>query len=423
MKNRGFVRGLVSGVLVSALAIGLGVSALAASRTISVSDNVRVTINGARFTPKDEQGNEVALFNYNGTIYGPIRAVCEAAGLNVTYVADQNTAQLTTSEVALASDPAASTYITADKAKEIALADAGVTAAEAVFLKARLDFDDGRMVYEVEFYSGNTEYDYDIDATTGAILSVDHDLENYTIHDLWNSGTATQASITAAQAQEIALKHAGVSASSAVILKNQLDQDDGRLKYEVEFYVGNTEYDYDIDATSGTILSYDRDVEGYQVGQTGTATQASITAAQAQEIALKHAGVSASSAVVLKNQLERDDGYLKYEVEFYAGNTEYDYDIDATTGAILSYDRDIEDYVIGGQTGTVTSDDLITADEAKRLALAKVPSGTTVVKCELDRDDGRYVYELELRNGHTEYECDINAVTGVILDWETDYDD
>ena len=342
MKNRGFVRGLVSGVLVSALAIGLGVSALAASRTISVSDNVRVTINGARFTPKDEQGNEVALFNYNGTIYGPIRAVCEAAGLNVTYVADQNTAQLTTSEVALAADPAASTYITADKAKEIALADAGVTAAEAVFLKARLDFDDGRMVYEVEFYSGNTEYDYDIDATTGAILSVDHDLENYTIHDLWNSGTATQASITAAQAQEIALKHAGVSASSAVILKNQLERDDGRLKYEVEFYVGNTEYDYDIDATSGTILSYD---------------------------------------------------------------------------------RDIEDYVIGGQTGTVTSDDLITADEAKRLALAKVPSGTTVVKCELDRDDGRYVYELELRNGRTEYECDINAVTGVILDWETDYDD
>lgn len=45
------------------------------------------------------------------------------------------------------------------------------------------------------------------------------------------------------------------------------------------------------------------------------------------------------------------------------------------------------------------------------------------MKCELDRDDGRWVYELELRNGRTEYECDINAVTGVILDWESDYDD
>ena len=44
-------------------------------------------------------------------------------------------------------------------------------------------------------------------------------------------------------------------------------------------------------------------------------------------------------------------------------------------------------------------------------------------KIKLDRDDGRWVYELELRNGRTEYECDINAVTGVILDWESDYDD
>ena len=45
-----------------------------------------------------------------------------------------------------------------------------------------------------------------------------------------------------------------------------------------------------------------------------------------------------------------------------------------------------------------------------------------VVKCELDRDDGRYVYEVELREGRTEYECDVNAVTGVILKWEVDYD-
>jgi len=65
---------------------------------------------------------------------------------------------------------------------------------------------------------------------------------------------------------------------------------------------------------------------------------------------------------------------------------------------------------------------VITADKAKEIALDRAPSGTTVIKCELDRDDGRWVYELELRNGRTEYECDINAVTGVILDWEADYD-
>ena len=46
-----------------------------------------------------------------------------------------------------------------------------------MFLKANLDWDDGRMKYEVEFYSGTTEYDYDIDAVTGAILSSDRELE------------------------------------------------------------------------------------------------------------------------------------------------------------------------------------------------------------------------------------------------------
>ena len=42
-------------------------------------------------------------------------------------------------------------------------------AADAIFVKAGLDWDDGRTEYEVEFYAGNTEYDYSIDATTGAI--------------------------------------------------------------------------------------------------------------------------------------------------------------------------------------------------------------------------------------------------------------
>ena len=43
------------------------------------------------------------------------------------------------------------------------------------FTKAKLDWDDGRQEYEVEFRQGRTEYDYTIDATTGAILESDRD--------------------------------------------------------------------------------------------------------------------------------------------------------------------------------------------------------------------------------------------------------
>ena len=56
------------------------------------------------------------------------------------------------------------------------------------------------------------------------------------------------------RAKSIALGHAGVSASSVSFSKAKLDDDDGRGVYEIEFYVGNTEYDYEIDAHSGAIL-------------------------------------------------------------------------------------------------------------------------------------------------------------------------
>ena len=47
------------------------------------------------------------------------------------------------------------------------------------FVRSHVDYDDGVMEYEVEFYAGNKEYDYDIDAATGAIRSMDQDCEFY----------------------------------------------------------------------------------------------------------------------------------------------------------------------------------------------------------------------------------------------------
>ena len=71
------------------------------------------------------------------------------------------------------------------------------------------------------------------------------------------------------------------------------DRDDGRLLYEVEFYAGNKEYDYEILASDGTILSYDADIEGYRIPST-TSTGTDIGAEKAKEIALQQAGLTAS---------------------------------------------------------------------------------------------------------------------------------
>ena len=66
-------------------------------------------------------------------------------------------------------------YISVDKAKTVALKQAGLTPAMVTFGKAVLKKDDGRVIYEIEFFTSANEYEYEIDAYSGAILSQDVD--------------------------------------------------------------------------------------------------------------------------------------------------------------------------------------------------------------------------------------------------------
>ena len=63
--------------------------------------------------------------------------------------------------------------LTKEEAKQIALNKAGVTAAEATFTKAKLDYDDGREEYEFEFFANGREFDIDVDANTGRVVKFD----------------------------------------------------------------------------------------------------------------------------------------------------------------------------------------------------------------------------------------------------------
>ena len=62
-----------------------------------------------------------------------------------------------------------SSEISVEKAKQIALSHAGVGSAK--FKKAKLDYENGVKVYEIEFKVGNLEYEYDINVSNGAIVS------------------------------------------------------------------------------------------------------------------------------------------------------------------------------------------------------------------------------------------------------------
>ena len=152
--------------------------------------------------------------------------------------------------------------ISADKAKKIALGDAKLAEKNVTFVKVELEFEDNRLVYDVEFYSGNVEYDYDIDAVSGAIVSADKDIENYVIpaQPSTEAPTKAQASeISVEKAKQIALSHAGVG--SARFTKAKIDYENGVKVYEIEFKVGNMEYEYDINVLNGAIVSSSAEID------------------------------------------------------------------------------------------------------------------------------------------------------------------
>ena len=160
-----------------------------------------------------------------------------------------------------------------------------------------------------------------------------------------NNNTAvsgTSQEITEETAKQIALDHAGLKESDVLFIRVALDRDDRRTEYEVEFYSGNIEYDYDIDASTGEIISYDYDAEYYDPSTGIAPGENFINSDKAQEIALNHAGLNAQDIQFIKTDFDYDDGRGEYEIEFYYGMVQYDYTIDATTGDIISFEKDMD---------------------------------------------------------------------------------
>jgi uncharacterized membrane protein YkoI len=153
-------------------------------------------------------------------------------------------------------------YISKDKAKSAALEHAGVAPGQATFIKTHLDHDNGHVVYEVEFYYGDTEYDYEIDAVSGETLESDMEIEYYSIPRITTAASSgTGSYIGEEKAKSIALESAGLSESEVTRTKVKFDRDDGKTVYEVDFHNGRMEYEYEIDAVSGAILESDAEFD------------------------------------------------------------------------------------------------------------------------------------------------------------------
>lgn len=234
--------------LTSCMVVGAAaVNGLPQSVTATFRPDVTLQVNGTAYTIRDTNGNEVAPLLYNGTTYVPLATLGQALGVQVSWDAATQTVVITDQ----GGQAASSSYIGEAKAKEIALQHAGLSSGQVTFFRTQMDWENGRRVYDVEFYSGNKEYDYEIDATSGAVLSYDFDAEHYTAPSGNQSGNYIS--------QEKAAQLAQDRAPNATLIKIQFEFDDGRAVYEGELREGRTEYEFEIDATTGNFIQWEQD--------------------------------------------------------------------------------------------------------------------------------------------------------------------
>lgn len=164
------------------------------------------------------------------------------------------------------------TFISKNEIKSIVATNMNVNSDVLYFESINFEFD--KKIYEVEVYYNNRDYEYKIDAKKGNIIYTDYvkitnnnsnsNPNQSNGNNASNGGNAnningTTPSITLDNAKTIALTDAGLDINSVKFTREELEHDNHTLVYELEFFAGTIEYDYEINANTGEIISFDRD--------------------------------------------------------------------------------------------------------------------------------------------------------------------
>ena len=369
----------------------------------------------------------------------------------LTAFADESKAVKITDEsktVDLVTDTA--NFISLDEAKEIALKDAELdrNKQKITFTKEELSRNKGRPCYLLDFYTGENQYHYEIDAKTGEVIygrkyillteakkiAVDDagctEKVTFTEEELVDGGIKTpyyllvfadnktrwtyrinavsgdilekkdenigEADlISLEKAKSIALNDAGLveNAEKIVFTKEELIRNQDKPYYLLEFYTGKYQYHYEIDAKTGDII-YGRRY---------------ILLADAKRIAVDDAECS-DKVTFLEEELV--DGGIKtpyYLLVFADNETQWTYRINAISGAVMG--KHIDD---------ISGTNFISLEEAKEIALKDAKLDDTAqkivfTKTELNRNQGRPCYTLEFYTGKYQYHYEIDAKTGEII--------
>ena len=354
-------------------------------------------------------------------------------------------------EVSGISSVSVSKFISLEKAKKIALKDAKLDelAQKIVFTREELSRNQGNPCYLLEFYTGTNQYFYQIDAKSGSIIyagkfitlseakkiALDDagckDKVSFTEETLVSGGIktpyyrlvfadaktqwtyridavlgnvlekqqkeiVTTDFISLEEAKKIALKDAGLDEATQKIVftREELNRNQGKPCYLLEFYTGTNQYHYQIDAKTGSIIYAGK----------------FITLADAKKIALDDAGCKDKVSFTEETLVSGGIKTPYYRLVFADAKTQWTYRIDAVLGNVLEK-----------QQKEIVTTDFISLEEAKQIALKDAGLDDATQKIvftreELSRNSGKPCYILEFYTAKKQYSYKVDAKDGSIME-------
>ena len=354
-------------------------------------------------------------------------------------------------EVSGISSVSVSKFISLEEAKKIALKDAKLDelAQKIVFTREELSRNQGNPCYLLEFYTGTNQYFYQIDAKSGSIIyagkfitlseakkiALDDagckDKVSFTEETLVSGGIktpyyrlvfadaktqwtyridavlgnvlekqqkeiVTTDFISLEEAKKIALEDAGLDEATQKIVftREELNRNQGKPCYLLEFYTGTNQYHYQIDAKTGSIIYAGK----------------FITLADAKKIALDDAGCKDKVSFTEETRVSGGSKTPYYRLVFADAKTQWTYRIDAVLGNVLEK-----------QQKEIVTTDFISLEEAKQIALKDAGLDDATQKIvftreELSRNSGKPCYILEFYTAKKQYSYKVDAKDGSIME-------
>lgn len=293
----------------------------------------------------------------------------------------------------------------------------------AEIILIQLGIDDGLYSYEVSFHTDSLRGSMEINAATKEVMECTLRYGTPIVIPSESFSPSEAPSILTEDQIRTVVQTAYPNCS---IYSLGLDYEDGRYQYEVKFYTGHTVYEAEYDASTGALLKEEKKVTGWQPespaaqsssqpdtpSKTEKSSQPSSTL---DEDTIRNAALSraeGSDPQIIKIKLDKEDGRLIYEGKMKDSSYQYEFEMDAYTGTVLKWERK----ATSSSAAPETKGEIISKQRAGSIAAEKA-GGAAVITCELDQDGGKLSYELELKDSQYQFEFEIDAYTGAILDW------